>query len=100
MTTTTLAFPHPTLTRIVGKPTAADVKTLKKQVYANARANYSAKGGGKHGHLRIVMSDTAYTALATEEYDVPDHPGAKPTHGDKATQYEICLLYTSPSPRD
>jgi hypothetical protein len=35
MTTTTLPFPQVELTKIHGKPTAASIKQLKQEIYAN-----------------------------------------------------------------
>ena len=45
MTSVTLPFPLPKLSPIQGKPTNASIKILKKEVYANARAIPSQRGG-------------------------------------------------------
>ena len=77
---TTLMFPHPTLTPIVGKPTHSTLQKMKKQVYANARAVHSTRGGGTNGHLACVMTTQAYFARANVVFDVPTHPGDAPMH--------------------
>ena len=75
---TNLTFPHPELTPILGKPTHASIKKLKKQLYMNARAVHSTRGGGVNGHLACVMTAVDYLARATVLFNPPDHPGAAP----------------------
>jgi hypothetical protein len=73
MTTTTptdLPF-----TPIIGVPTAGTIRLLTKEVYAAARAVYSAGGGGQNGHLGIAMPPAAYLARANVPFDIPIHPG-------------------------
>src|SRR5210317_1138257 len=55
MMTTPIPFPHPVLTRVIGKPTAVTLKILKKEIYANATSVFSNRGGGGLGHLGAVM---------------------------------------------
>ena len=76
----TLMFPHPTLTPIVGKPNNASLKKLKKQIFANARAVHSTRGGGTNGHLACVMTTQAYFLRANVVFEVPQHPGDSPMH--------------------
>ena len=82
-------FPHPILTPIIGKPTNATLKKLKKQVYANARAVHSTRGGGTNGHLACVMTPTEYLARANIIFEPPTHPGPAPLHADGATGHQI-----------
>lgn len=86
---TLLTFPHPTLTKIHGKPTNTTIKLLRKEVYANARAIPSTHGGGAHGHLGLIMPAAEYLALAGQAFDLPAHPGAAPVHGAAATAAQI-----------
>ena len=88
-TTPLLTFPHPTLTRIVGKPTNSSIKLLLKEVYANARAIPSTRGGGAHGHLGLVLSAADYLVLAHVAFELPAHPGATPVHTPNATAAQI-----------
>ena len=85
-----LAFPHSRLTPIIGTPTNSTVKLLTKQVYTNARAIPSTRGGGNYGHLGLVMPAAEYLTLAGAAFTLPVHPGDTPTINDpKATQYII-----------
>ena len=79
-TTPSLTFTHTELTKIVGKPTNTTLKLLKKELYANARAIPSTRGGGAHGHLGLVMEDATYQTLAGQPFTLPAHPGATVTH--------------------
>ena len=82
MTSVTLPFPHPKLTPIQGN---ASIKILKKEVYANARVIPSLRGGGKHGHLGLVMENHAYNAVTGKAWDLPEHPGPNPPSPDGAS---------------
>jgi len=84
-----LTFTHKELTKIPGKPTNTTLKKLKKEVYANARAIPSTRGGGNHGHLGIVMDDAAYLTLAGQAFDLPAHPGPAPVHQANPTAAQI-----------
>jgi len=85
-----LAFPHPRLTPIIGTPTNSTVKLLTKEVYTNARAIPSTRGGGNHGHLGFVMPAAEYLTLAGTPFTLPPHPGDTPNITDpRATQYII-----------
>jgi hypothetical protein len=66
--TSSLPFPHPTLTPIIGKLDAAT-----KSVPSTA-------GGGLNGHLGIAMPAGAYTISAGQAFDDPAHPGPLPVH--------------------
>ena len=71
-------FPHATLTPIVGKPTNTTLQTLQRQLFTNARSVPSARGGGIHGHLAMLLSDADYLARAGVAFVVPVHPGPPP----------------------
>jgi hypothetical protein len=86
----TKTFPHSTLTKIVGKPSATSLLQLKKELYANARSVHSNRGGGNQGHLGAIMPADKYSqypdALA---FVAPDHPGADPEHFANMTQHQL-----------
>jgi hypothetical protein len=84
-----LTFPIPELTKIQGKPSNTSIKLLRKELYTNARAIPSTRGGGNHGHLALVMTDAAYLALTHNAFTLPGHPGPAPVHGDNATGAQI-----------
>jgi hypothetical protein len=87
---TSLTFPHPELTTIVGEPNATSVRLLKKELCANARAICSTRGGGANGHLHLLLS-TAACLVRTNDvpFDLPVHPGNAPVHADAATAFQI-----------
>jgi hypothetical protein len=49
----------------------------------------SYEGGGRHGHLGLIMKNDEYFALATDVFTTLDNPGATPVHPDKATAARI-----------
>ena len=81
-------FPYEVLTPIIGKPTNTTLRLLQRQLYTNARAVESPRGGGDHGHLALLLSDEAYLARAGTPFEVPLHPGPAPpaTIGATAAQ--------------
>lgn len=88
-TSTPLTFPHPVLTPINGEPTSSSLSLLQKELYANARQIYSTRGGGNHGHLRIMLTDVAYITRTNAIFIIPVHPGVAPIHAAGATAPQI-----------
>ena len=82
---TPLTFAHPELTPINGEPTSSSLSLLQKELYANARQIYSTRGGGNHGHLRIMLTDVAYITRTNAIFIIPVHPGVAPVHAAGAT---------------
>jgi hypothetical protein len=50
------------LTPITSKPTNTALQLLQHQLFTNARSVPSARGGGLHGHLAILLSNADYIA--------------------------------------
>jgi hypothetical protein len=50
-TPSSFPFPHAELTKIEGNPSAATIKQLKKEIYANARSVHCELSGGGNGYL-------------------------------------------------
>jgi len=89
-TTTTLTFPHPELTPIQGEPTNKSLRLLSKQLYANARAIPSHRGGGQYGHLALIMPDAEYLALpGAVAFVEPPVPPVQPVIPAGATAAQI-----------
>jgi hypothetical protein len=88
-TATMLTFPHPILTVITGTPTNSSLQLLKKQLFANARAIPSTRGGGANGHLALIMTAAVYLARTNIAFDLPVHPGPAPAHAQGATAPQI-----------
>ena len=84
-------FEHPDLTRIVGEPTTASLITLQAEIRDNAQSVQTVLGGGEHGHLGLVCTNTAYRALipGIDLYDRPTNPGPLNIATDSLTQYQI-----------
>jgi hypothetical protein len=89
--TESIPFPHPALTPITGKPTAATIKQLKKETFANARSVHSELGGGMNGHLGDVMAVAPYVVLRAGQSLVlaTIHPGVQDAHPVNAMQAQI-----------
>jgi len=84
-----LTFPHPILTPIKGKPTNVTLLPLKKELYSNAIAIHSTRGGGANGHLAMLMPAATYLNRAGEAFVIPVHPGPAPVHPAGATGAQI-----------
>jgi hypothetical protein len=82
-------FPYETLTPIAGKPTNTTIQLLQRQLYTNARAVDSPRGGGTHGHMAMLLSDAEYIARARIPFIIPLHPGAAPDAAVGATAAQI-----------
>lgn len=79
MTQQSLPFPYPVLTPIIDAPAIPSLKKLKREMYANALAITSKRGGGKNGHLALVMPSNKYLARPNAEFFTPPpHPGEAP----------------------
>ena len=82
-------FPFETLTPIEGKPTNTTLQLLQRQLYTNARAVDSPRGGGTHGHMAMLLGDAEYLARTGVPFLVPVHPGAAPDAAVGATAAQI-----------
>ena len=82
-------FPYATLTPLEGKPTNTTLQILQRQLYTNARAIDSPRGGGTHGHMAMLLSEAEYLARAGVPFIVPRHPGAAPDAAAGATAAQI-----------
>ena len=72
-------YPHPILTKVIGKPTYGSLKQLQKEIYANTRTVFSTRGGGRNGHLSLVMPELEYLVRTIGvPFEPPTHPGAPP----------------------
>jgi hypothetical protein len=77
-------LPHDPLTKLSAslEPTAAAVRLLRRELYANARSVPTTLGGGQHGHLGLIMPVADYATMSNDPYvlpafpDIPDYAGA------------------------
>jgi hypothetical protein len=88
-TSSSLTYPHPVPSPIVGTPNNASIQILQKQLHANARAIHSTRGGGLNGHLTLVMPARDYLVRTGVAFDVPVYPGDSPVHVPAATAPQI-----------
>jgi len=68
-------FQYPILTKIHGEPTAKTILKLTKGIKANARSVYFDLGGGKHGHLFLVLTPEQFNKISNMPFVRPEHPG-------------------------
>jgi hypothetical protein len=68
-------FPHSSLPKVTGAPTFEDLKVIWRLLNTNAMSVASYKGGGRHGHLGIIMTNEEYFAIAVDVFPVPAKPG-------------------------
>jgi hypothetical protein len=68
-------FPHSSLPKVTGEPTFEDLKVIQRLLNNNAMSVASYEGGGRHGHLGIIMTNEKYFAIAVDVFPVPNNPG-------------------------
>jgi hypothetical protein len=68
-------FPHSSLPKVTGEPTFEDLKVIRRLLNTNAMRVASYKGGGRHVHLGIIMTNEEYFAVAVDVFPVPNNPG-------------------------
>jgi hypothetical protein len=69
-------FPSSSLPKVTGKPIFEDLKVIRRLLNTNAMSVSSYVGGGRHGHLGIIMTNEEYFSSAATVFPVPDNPGA------------------------
>ena len=80
------SFQYPLLTKVHDTPTYETLKRIKDEMKANASNVQCDLGGGKHGHLGLVLTPTEYATISDIAYERPVHPGVDPIAGN--TQWE------------
>jgi hypothetical protein len=68
-------FPHSSIPKVTGEPTFEDLKVIQRLLNTNAMSVASYEGGGRHGHLGIIMTNEEYFAIAVDLFTVPSNPG-------------------------
>jgi hypothetical protein len=71
-------LPHSSLPKVAGEPTFEDLKVIRRLLNTNAMIVSSYVGGGRHGHLGIIMMNEEKFAIAADVFPIPDNPGASP----------------------
>jgi hypothetical protein len=68
-------FLHSSLPKVTGEPTCKDLKVVWRLLNTNDMSVASYKGGGRHGHLGIIMTNEEYFAIAVDVFPLPNIPG-------------------------
>jgi hypothetical protein len=68
-------FPHSSLPKVTREPTFEEPKVIRRLLNTNAMSVASYEGGGRHGHLGIIMINEEYFAIAVDVFPVPNNPG-------------------------
>jgi hypothetical protein len=70
-----VGYPHSSPPRVTVDPTFEDLKVIQRLLNTNDMSIMSYKGGGCHGHLRIIMTNEEYFDAAVDVFPVPNNPG-------------------------
>jgi hypothetical protein len=68
-------LPHSSLPKVTGEPTFEDLNVIRRLLNTNAMSVASYEGGGRQGHLGIIMTNEEYFAIAVDVFPVPNNPG-------------------------
>jgi hypothetical protein len=71
------SFPIQTLTRLAepnSDPNHNTIRKVTQELYGNAAAIPSTEGGGRHGHLALLMEEATYRALGGAAAPLPAFP--------------------------
>jgi hypothetical protein len=68
-------FPHSSLPKETGEPTFEGLNVIRRLLNTNAMSVASYEGGGRHGHLGIIMNNEEYFAITVDVFPVPVNPG-------------------------
>jgi hypothetical protein len=68
-------FPQFFLLKVTREPTLEDLNVIRRLLNTNAMSVVSYKGGGRRGHLGIIMTNEEYFAIAVDIFPVPNNPG-------------------------
>jgi hypothetical protein len=99
-------IPHPILTRVFGKPTNKQIKTVICKMLANLMA-ISCKWGHSKGHLGILQDPAIYLACNGEAFNIPHiepmtYPVIRPSRNSNlipsrfASVFKMALFSTNP----
>jgi hypothetical protein len=70
-----VGFPHSSLPKVRWDPTFEDLKVIRRLLNTNAMSVASYEGGGRHGHLGIIMTNEEYYAIAVDVFPIRNTPG-------------------------
>jgi hypothetical protein len=65
--------PHSYRLKVTGEPTFKDLKVIWRLLNTNTMSVASYEGGGRHGHLGIIMTNEEYFAITVDVFPVPNN---------------------------
>jgi hypothetical protein len=68
-------WPYPELPLITAEPIYEDIATMQKHLNVNFPSISSNAGGGRHGHLVLLMTAGQYTAISPIPFGAAADPG-------------------------
>ncbi len=68
-------FPHPVVTKIIGRPTFSQIQKFNKKLKANAASVPTTLGGGLLGHLGLLLTPAEYATVTNAQFMFPVNPG-------------------------
>jgi hypothetical protein len=68
-------FLHSNLLKVAGEPTFEDLKIIRRLLNSNAMSVSSYEGGGRHGHIDLIMTNAEYFAAAIDVLLPPKNMG-------------------------
>jgi len=83
------SFQYPVLTKVHDTPTYEVLKRIKDEIKANATNVQCDLGGGRHGHLGLVLTPAEYATISPTPYVRPVHPGPNPAAAASQWQNQI-----------
>jgi hypothetical protein len=72
-------FLHSSLQKVRGEPTFEDLNIIHRLLNTSAVIVSSYEGRGRHGHLRLIMNNDEYFAVATDVFLPPANQGVAAT---------------------
>jgi hypothetical protein len=72
---TIAGWPYPELPLITAEPTYEDITTMQPLINANFISIPSNAGGGRHGHLVLLMTAGQYTEILPNLFGAAADPG-------------------------
>jgi hypothetical protein len=79
-------FPNKKLPIIQGEPDYAQINNMMQTLYGNAASLPTTLGGGRHGHIGLIMTAALYATLAPlAPFTTPNDPGPTPTYTSGGT---------------
>ena len=71
----TTYFENKALTKVIGAPDYEQLNILRNELKANACSVQSDLGGGRHGHLGLLVTAVEYAFVSATPFIRPVHPG-------------------------